>query len=56
MTNEEMITELKKFGDEHYPKSTVVREQDSNSDGMGMKEFMESLSYGGQKQDRTVPS
>jgi hypothetical protein len=50
MTNDEMIQALIKYGDERYPRIKVNREVEP-AEGITFKDFIESLSYGNQKQE-----
>jgi hypothetical protein len=52
MTNEEIVALLRKYGTKRYPKTGVARVVDS-APGTTMKQFIESLTYGNQRQDRT---
>jgi hypothetical protein len=54
MTDEEMIQMLREYGRKRYPSAETVR--DSELDGITFKEFIESLSYGDQKRDRSIPA
>jgi hypothetical protein len=57
MTNEELLFKaLMEYGKKRYPKIEVSRTVSDGTQGIGMREFIESLSYGNQKQGRIVPA
>jgi hypothetical protein len=56
MTNKEIAKALIEYGNKRYPKIEVSRDVKDSATGIGLKEFIESLSYENQKPDQTVPS
>ena len=52
MTNKELVEALAQYGNKRYPKSEAKRTVSDGTQDIGMKDFIESLSYGNQKQDR----
>ena len=53
MTEEHLVAALLEYGDKLNPKPEVVRSEEDSAPGITFKEFIESLSFGNQKQDRT---
>jgi hypothetical protein len=54
MTNKELREALVEYGNRRYPKLEVTRNVEDSANGIGFKDFIESLTYANEKQDRTV--
>ena len=52
MTNKELVEALVEYGNKHYPAIEVSRKVEDSTDGIGFKDFIESLSYQNERRDQ----
>ena len=45
MTNKELVKALVEYGNKRYPKIEFTRNVEDSADGIGFKDFIESLYY-----------